>query len=401
MTDEIRPDNIDSAKGGKLFGRFREQVLGDKFPDIVSPSEHLCLQDYKILRIGTVILIALNAFWLFVDALDGGALNLLRGPASVTITLVIFASVIVLAESVRQEKHGIRSVRSAEALLLFYHLCIIAAVTVLKVTKNVTIVENDAVSRYNSIPISAYQLIVVAVTPLPSRRSSLILFFCNLASLLLPIYLLGSEAYSITQNTVFHFSIVIIYASFLKISVELGSTFARVQQTDRVLAYTSYMDSLTGLLNRRAFNEYQMKLERSDSGESVGVFFYDIDSFKSYNDSYTHSQGDKVLETVSTAVAYEFRNDNAYLFRYGGEEFVLITENADEASVRRDGERIRSAVRRAAIHRDDLAGFDIITVTVGCSLENASAARRDLINAADTALYEGKAGTKDCVVFRR
>lgn len=389
----------DTEKGRRLFESFQHNVLQDKNQEIESPQAYLCRQNFRILRIGSITVIVLNLFWFIMDLVNGGALNLSHGVALVAILLLVLSSLFIFFNAGKQLKLNAISAKSAESILLLYDLCIFAAVTILKITKNMTIVENNSVSRYNSISISTYLLIVVAITPLPSIKASLILLLTNMVSLFIPLLMPCSDAYPLTQSLIFHFSIVAIYLSFRNISSELGSNIASVRRNSNILAYTSYVDPLTGLLSRRAFDEYQKRLASNNVIKNIGVFFYDIDNFKSYNDTYTHLEGDKVLEKISCAIAKAFENSNAYIFRYGGEEFVLITENTDEKSIYTDGERIRTAVHEAAIPRNDLQGLHIVTVTVGCSMEHRSAARKDIIGMADTALYHGKSGTKDCVIF--
>ena len=103
-------------------------------------------------------------------------------------------------------------------------------------------------------------------------------------------------------------------------------------------------DALTGLPNRRYFDEFCALLARRRRAEdAVGVLMIDIDRFKALNDRYGHGVGDEVLRAVGGAIVRAVRDDDVPA-RYGGEEFVVLLRNPGPAVALEIGERVRAAV---------------------------------------------------------
>jgi diguanylate cyclase (GGDEF)-like protein/PAS domain S-box-containing protein len=159
-------------------------------------------------------------------------------------------------------------------------------------------------------------------------------------------------------------------------------------------------DSLTGLANRRRFderlNEEWARAYRDRS--SLGLLMIDVDHFKSYNDEYGHPAGDACLRVVAKIIAAEVQRVGDLAARYGGEEFAMLLPNTDAAGCGRIGERIRSAVRDAGlVHASNPVAS--VTVSVGgaaCrpALER-TAGTGSLVEAADRALYAAKDAGRD------
>ena len=106
-------------------------------------------------------------------------------------------------------------------------------------------------------------------------------------------------------------------------------------------------DALTGLPNRRYFDEFCGLLARRRRAEdAVGVLMVDIDRFKGLNDTYGHAAGDEVLKAVGGAIVRAVRDDDVPA-RYGGEEFVVLLRNPSGPVALEIGERVRAAVADA------------------------------------------------------
>lgn len=151
-------------------------------------------------------------------------------------------------------------------------------------------------------------------------------------------------------------------------------------------------DSLTGLLNRRAFGErLRQALARAERGEGVGqrgaVLFVDLDAFKRVNDNAGHDTGDVVLRAIGERLRRELRTVDA-VARLGGDEFVLLAEDADTAGAYRLAERVRRIVAWPVRARGETHP---ITCSVGISFfpEDGFTAAR-LIRAADQVMYRAK-----------
>ncbi len=149
-------------------------------------------------------------------------------------------------------------------------------------------------------------------------------------------------------------------------------------------------DPLTGLLNRRAIFELgQREVDRYHRlGHPLSVLMFDIDYFKSINDTYGHAVGDQVLGQVVARCFANIRNVDI-LGRYGGDEFIILLTEADAGLARSIAERVRRAIQEKPVQTD--AG--LVTVSVSMGLTGPTAATRELsdfVKAADQALYRAK-----------
>ncbi|MBU1230700.1 MAG: diguanylate cyclase [Proteobacteria bacterium] len=154
---------------------------------------------------------------------------------------------------------------------------------------------------------------------------------------------------------------------------------------------SAYKDELTGLFNRRSFNqEIPREMERFRRfGQPFTLLMLDLDHFKDFNDTYGHSAGDQVLRDVA-----QILNDTARLYdravRYGGEEFAVILPQATREEATGVAERIRSSMAR---HQIDFAGRKMPPVTVSIGLACFPTDALDmstLVQRADQALYMAK-----------
>jgi diguanylate cyclase (GGDEF)-like protein len=105
-------------------------------------------------------------------------------------------------------------------------------------------------------------------------------------------------------------------------------------------------DALTGCLNRRYLDQLEFEL-RVEPDKQYGCIFVDIDHFKQYNDQHGHQAGDRVLVRMCRFLMRHVRAEEAVV-RMGGDEFVIILVNADDARTRRVTERLRSSALRSA-----------------------------------------------------
>jgi diguanylate cyclase (GGDEF)-like protein len=186
----------------------------------------------------------------------------------------------------------------------------------------------------------------------------------------------------------------------LEIDPELVSSVADLAAAslagDRRLAESrdeARRDALTGLANRRAFDE---RLERTigeaaERGREASVILLDLDDFKQINDTLGHAAGDQVLRQVGFVLLRNVRADEA-VFRIGGEEFAIVVEAGREAA-RFVAERIRTALR------EQRRGGRLPTVSAGIAAVPVDARERnELVRKADAALYAAKWAGKDRVL---
>ncbi len=208
-------------------------------------------------------------------------------------------------------------------------------------------------------------------------------------------------------------------ADFIQKPVNPAVVLARVktqlslkQKTDALRRLT-HLDALTGVANRRAFDEaLEIETRRSlRTGEPLSLLMLDVDFFKRYNDTYGHPAGDVCLRQIAQIMAQTAKRAGDLVARYGGEEFAIILPHTRAADARVFAERLCGLIRdQAILHRESTAA-SVVTLSIGvASLDpscneadsgtsahspGASPGRRvyspeSLLALADRALYQAK-----------
>lgn len=153
-------------------------------------------------------------------------------------------------------------------------------------------------------------------------------------------------------------------------------------------------DSLTGLANRRHFDEVlATELRRASRTQSpLSLLMIDVDCFKAYNDQYGHQGGDAALKQVAAAVATTICRAGDLAARYGGEEFAAILPATDAEGAVEVAERVRSAIEALQIPHERSSTGPYLTVSLGLStaVEGHALEVVSLIASADRALYRAK-----------
>ena len=172
----------------------------------------------------------------------------------------------------------------------------------------------------------------------------------------------------------------------------------------RLLNELAERDGMTGLYNRRIFDDYVQRIWRQSrrEGTSVAIIFIDIDFFKVYNDLYGHQAGDDCLKRVAKCIARGAKRPFDFAARYGGEEFVLVLYGPPDEYARGVPEQIRRDVLDLAISHAGSQAAKHVTVSVGLALATPSSNRSlaGAIQAADEALYQAKREGRNRVVFK-
>jgi diguanylate cyclase (GGDEF)-like protein len=166
------------------------------------------------------------------------------------------------------------------------------------------------------------------------------------------------------------------------------------------LAVVAATDSLTGLASRRALDiGYLVQWRRASRGEqSLGVLLLDIDHFKQFNDLYGHVAGDDVLRSVADCMKSQVLRPGDLIGRYGGEEFMVVLPNTDQQGAMNVAERIRMAIAGMKIpHAASAFGHVSASVGVAVTRPTLGLQSKDLVSAADKALYDAKNAGRDCV----
>jgi diguanylate cyclase (GGDEF)-like protein len=155
----------------------------------------------------------------------------------------------------------------------------------------------------------------------------------------------------------------------------------------------AHRDALTGVKNRRVFDEHLDELWQRGAGArcALAVLLLDVDHFKAYNDRYGHQAGDAALRHVAQVLQALVTRSEDLIARYGGEEFAVLLYDADRVEVEKLADRMRKAVVALALeHRD--SRVNVVSVSIGVAVVEPSLDRRPrgAVQLADEALYRAK-----------
>ncbi|HIV71382.1 MAG TPA: GGDEF domain-containing protein [Candidatus Aquabacterium excrementipullorum] len=180
---------------------------------------------------------------------------------------------------------------------------------------------------------------------------------------------------------------------------ELSVLNARLQKLSR-------SDVLTGVANRRHFHTHlqQAVARAQDAGTPLSLLMMDVDHFKAYNDRYGHPAGDECLRQVATALQTHLRHPADLVARFGGEEFVVVMQEANEDAAACAADRLREAVQALNMRHEGSSSHTVVTISVGAATltPGGGATTADkLVSCADRALYEAKRGGRNRVQLFR
>lgn len=177
---------------------------------------------------------------------------------------------------------------------------------------------------------------------------------------------------------------------------------ARLDEYAAEVEQLSRQDALTGLANRRYFDETSSREwgVAGRRGESVAIIFLDVDFFKPFNDTYGHPAGDAVLQQVGRAITGAVWRPADLPARYGGEEFVVLLPDTDLAGASEIASRIELSVAALAIPHGASRVADRITVSMGVAamIPDANNSCNALIASADQAAYAAKAAGRNRII---
>jgi diguanylate cyclase len=173
-----------------------------------------------------------------------------------------------------------------------------------------------------------------------------------------------------------------------------------LERANRKLEELSTTDGLTGLKNRRHFNEvFALECKRtSRSGDTLSVILIDIDHFKNLNDSYGHLLGDECIKAVADAIAKAAFRQTDTKCRYGGEEFVVLMPSTPAEGALRVAGNIQEAIRALEIPHQGKKLAVTASLGVATVASEHEDAVRDVLAQADQALYQAKASGRNAVV---
>jgi diguanylate cyclase (GGDEF)-like protein/PAS domain S-box-containing protein len=184
------------------------------------------------------------------------------------------------------------------------------------------------------------------------------------------------------------------------VTAQVEAERALVRERDRARSYLArieelaYTDSLTGLVNRRRFEErVEVELWEARSGDSaLALLFMDLDGFKAVNDDLGHAAGDQLLVEVAARLKARLRRSDLAA-RLGGDEFLVSLQGLDRATARRQADRVAEQLRAAIAEPYDLAGHPVrVTASIGVATfpEDEADDFRALVHRADVRMYAAK-----------
>ena len=368
------------------FKSFSDRVLGIQIDEIPTVESILMRQNFSVVFYAAILFILTNGIYLVKNIAARSMIPIDMVP----LYMMIGGSLAMLVFTIAYKKRGGEyDAPPARFALLAYYGVVIASVTVFMVSCNFHRV---------GLSISMCYLFVIMIAPTYKTLDTVIICVLIGLSWWLPSRLPYAENYDLFKHFLLRFSIVVGFIAIRSIFLRQSRNERSIKEMTHSFIKLAYNDVMTGTLNRKAMETYCAFTAEKLAPETVSVIIYDVDDFKSYNDHYSHIKGDEALRLIAESVVRILLRMDRYLFRFGGEEFVVILPGVAEDEARRVAIELLGAVRVVAIPRDDLPGRSIITASFGV----ASASSRELndlsaIAKADRQLYVCKKDGKDCV----
>jgi len=188
-------------------------------------------------------------------------------------------------------------------------------------------------------------------------------------------------------------------SKLLKLKVQ---ELSKLRESNYRLENLSVCDALTGISNRRHFDQYIEAGWKSNmrSGKPLSLVMADIDYFKSYNDNYGHIKGDECIVKVAKAMAQSVKRPMDLVSRYGGEEFAVVLTETDMNGATIVAEKIRKNINDLALTNEYSSIAPYITLSLGVAtiIPSQSYTTEELINRADKSLYKAKSSGRNSVI---
>jgi diguanylate cyclase (GGDEF)-like protein len=176
---------------------------------------------------------------------------------------------------------------------------------------------------------------------------------------------------------------------------EITEIANQLRDLTQVLMKLSLIDQLTGVANRRAFDqtlEQEFKRSRRNR-QPLSVLLFDVDHFKLFNDTYGHQAGDLCLRRVAQEVLNTIKRPGDMLARYGGEEFAIILPDTDASGAKVIAQRVLSGIAALNIRHENNSAAPCVTVSVGAATylgSDPNSELKSLLGLADQLLYSAK-----------
>ncbi|MGL5033152.1 MAG: diguanylate cyclase domain-containing protein [Microcystaceae cyanobacterium] len=189
----------------------------------------------------------------------------------------------------------------------------------------------------------------------------------------------------------------------LKVEIdERSKVEVALLEANEQLSLLASLDGLTGIANRRKFDEQiEAEWQRAKrEQEPLSLILIDVDYFKKYNDTYGHLLGDDCLRKIAQVLHHVSKRATDLAARYGGEEFVLVLPHTNSQGAQELAKRIQKAIAAQRIPHQNSLVNDYVTLSIGIATVTPNLAMEmlDFIHAADQALFQAKSQGRDRVI---
>ena len=187
--------------------------------------------------------------------------------------------------------------------------------------------------------------------------------------------------------------------------LQQAQVYKQLEAANQALQQLANMDSLTGVANRRCFDQYLntqwLKLFNKES--PLSLILCDIDFFKRYNDQYGHPAGDLCLQKVASVLKGAAQKKQDLVARYGGEEFAIIMPNTPASGAVHVAAAMQAGIRELQIPHTESAVSKYVTLSLGISttIPSSDSSPQALIQTADKALYQAKSGGRNRIILKK
>ena len=235
-----------------------------------------------------------------------------------------------------------------------------------------------------------------------------LLFFdaCLVALLSLMAFAVAGAIYGIPLSRLIYDSLLLAVATAISAGIAYGAEQAnrRFFLERGVLGDLAERDGLTGLHNRRAFDEHLTRVWQQSLRDqsSLAILMIDLDYFKAYNDQYGHQAGDHCLRHVAQVVQRFARRPLDLAARYGGEELSVVLYQVTVEQAQTIAEQLRGTIAGERIEHRGSPMHGIVTVSIGVAWTEATPqhSSQDTVQVADEALYAAKLGGRNRIIYQ-
>lgn len=383
-------------------------------------TKNYVLTVFRSLIMVSILFIIAQAYYLIFDIASG---NFKQGVFMehyyivdlVAEVILLFTSIITLCLATVALSNKEQNLKFQKGLICFYYIMISIGCSLFIIAKTV---RYGGLMNVHSALI--YVILLLAVCPSYSRKQNLTCITILLISVVTATIIVKSDPDVIAEpvnagevngigwliNSIL-FLIFGAIVSEYSYATQMRSKMKSVVLTEsnELLKQKTETDELTQVANRRAMSMFiELKEnEWKEQQEGVAFLMLDIDFFKKYNDFYGHLRGDECLKRVAQAANLAAQQFDGNVYRYGGEEFVVIAENIDEAQALQLCKEIHREIGKLKISHEGINGDKetMLTVSIGLNYETSfKRASNQWILDADQQLYYAKHEGRNCTAYR-